>query len=193
MKDNKLQTKKLIELLPQDPESQEILLARAENLVKAASTLQNIKQGINYVCFKLGENELYGIPYNYITEIIIYTQPTHVPFTNPSIAGIINRHGTLITVLDLARYFNIKVPAEQKHSHLIIVNYKEVTLAISVQAIISSDCFNMGTLSQPLQFEGSISPEYIQGLHKSTIAIINIENLLLDLQKNEKNIKESKT
>jgi chemotaxis signal transduction protein len=66
-----------------------------------------------------------------------------------------------------------------------------MTIALLVHTIDGNDSFNLTALSPPLQFDGAIKPDYIQGLHKGTIAIINVETLLNDLQINSMHIKES--
>lgn len=181
----------LIELMPQDHVSQQILTKRAKHLAKPTDIIQDNKQDINYVRFILGENELYGIPYNYIKEVIMYTPPTKVPYTAEYIAGIINRHGALISVLDLKHLFHLKSTPDDKGAQFIVVSIKGTTIALLVNSIDGSDKFNSEALCPPLQLEGAVKPQYIQGLHKSTIAIINIEALITDLQTNNMHIKES--
>ena len=181
----------LIDLMPQDSLSQHILAKRAQHLAMPVSDLQDQKQGINYVRFKLGGSELYGIPYHYIKEIIMYSPPTKVPYTAGCIAGIINRHGVLISVLDLSHYFHLKHAPDASGSQFIVVSAKGVTIAILVQTVDGNDAFDSTTLMPPLQFQGAIKADYIQGIHLGTIAVINVEALIADLQKNTMHIKES--
>jgi len=143
------------------------------------------------VRFKLGPNELYGIAYECISEVITYTPPTKVPYTAACIAGIINRHGKLITVLNLKRYFNLKSTPDMPPAQLIVICAKGISIALLVDAIDGNDTFDLTTLTPPLQCEAAINSCYIQGLHKSTIAIINVEALINDLQINSMHIKES--
>lgn len=190
-KENKSKKQSLIDLMPQDAVSQHILAKRAQQFAKPIKDITDNLQETHYVRFKLGENEQYGIPYNHIKEVIMNTPPTRVPYTTSSIAGIINRHGVLICVLDLKHYFNLKQTTDIKGSHLIVVSAKGMNVAISVNTIVGSDSFNSTALSPPLQFEGTINPSYVKGLHKSTIAILKVEALIASLQINSVHIKES--
>lgn len=179
----------LLELMPQDGRSQHILSERAKHLAMPLSTSET-QQDIEYVRFKLGE-ELYGISYEYIKEVIMYTTPTKVPYTTTSIAGVINRHGALISVLDLTNYFHLKTDNDiRKGFHFIVVFCQGLTIAILVHALEGNDGFNLAELNPPLQLKGAIKPNYIQGLHGGTTAIINVEALFSDLQ-NRMHIKES--
>lgn len=177
--------------MPKDSGSQHILSERAKHLsIPIFEKLESI-DNTNYVRFKLGQNEQYGIPYHYINEVILNKAPTKVPYTADSVVGVINRHGVLISVLDLKKLFQVKKLVDDKNSQLVVVSAMDITAAILVDTIEGSDTYDSMTLSPSLQFKGSIQPDYVVGLHHGTIVIINIEKLLSDLQVNRINIKES--
>lgn len=181
----------LIELMPNDTASQIILADRAKHLAIPLHHSLDNKQEINYVRFKLGEYDFYGVPYNYIKEVIMYTPPTKIPYTSECIAGVINQHGSLITVLDLKHYFYNSSGSVGAESYFIVVSVKGFTIALQVYGIDGSDVFSTTDLSPPLQIASAIKLEFILGLHKNTIALINIEALVADLRSTNRYIKES--
>lgn len=181
----------LIELMPNDPASQRVLDTRAKSLSKPVLDQSESKHGIDYVRFKLGENGVYGIPYQYTKEVISNINPTKVPHTAVFLAGIINRQGSLISVLNLKKFFHIKTVVETNSSHLVVVSVQGITIAILVDSFEGSGTYEPTTLSPSLQFKGAIKPEYFVGLHHGIIAIINIEALISDLQINGMNVRES--
>lgn len=188
--ESKSRKKHLIDLIPKDSVSARILTERAHQLAKPSSKTVEDKQEVHYVRFKLGK-ERYGIAFSYIKEVIPFIAPTKVPFTTKSIAGIINRHGTLIPVFNLIHYFNLVSAVDIKNTRFIVVAAKNTILAIGVEIIEGSDSFHSTELSPPLQFQGAIKPDYIQGLHQGTIAMINIEALISSILLNTMQVKES--
>lgn len=169
-------------LLPQGKDVLPLLQSRAERLAQREITVID-KENIAYVRFRLGtgaHSEQYGIPYCYAKEVMRNTIPTPLPGTFPFIAGIINRRGALLTVLDLKQFFHTQLSPYDKESCVIIVTAGGITVGLLADSIEGSDCYDLATLDGPLSSGEAVKPEYIIGLHLGVTAIIHVEAMLSD-------------
>lgn len=183
----------LLDLMPQGTLAQQILSQRAELLKKPAldkDELEQLRHYVNYVRFKLGDQGHFGIPYSYVKEVMLNIKATQVPHSPPYIAGVINRYGALISILDLNAFFHLQA-TEAKQSHLLVVNAGMMTLAILAHTIEGSASYDKSSLDAPLGTEDALKPKYVLGLHQGLTTILNIEALLMDLQAQTRPIKES--
>ena len=168
-------------LMPDTEEDKRILRERMEQISKQTTDKIQYEDGNTYVCFTLGKNELYGIPYHYIKEVLNSVNVTKLPCTNKAIAGIINRRGALLAVVDLKQLFNFSDISYEKKPYILIIKSSDMTIGILSDKIIGSAMYDSKNLDVPLSFSGAIKPEYILGLHNGKIAILNVEAILSDL------------
>jgi purine-binding chemotaxis protein CheW len=166
--------------LPKDAISQQILLERAHLLAKEKVNKDEQESLIKYIRFRLGQNESYGIPYEKTNEIIENTLLTRVPHVPFFIAGVINRRGTLIAVIDLKKLFRSPATEEIGNNYIIIVHTQNnMVIGILVDYIDESDVYNPSLLDPAISSQG-VASQYILGIHEGRTAIINIETMLSD-------------
>lgn len=167
------------ELMPQSEVDLRILKARAEQLAKQELNTQDVS-GIAYVQFQLSPQEHYGVSYQYVHEILHHVVVAKPPCTPNFVSGVINWRGSLITVVDLMRFFH------SEHSggvgeFILVVSTNDITLGISAYHIEGSSMYQLDQLNAPLLSMDVANPEYILGLHQSITAILNVDALLLGL------------
>ncbi|WP_454781639.1 chemotaxis protein CheW [Legionella sp. WA2022007384] len=171
------------ELIPKDEEALKILQARAKQLAKQEiDTSKN--HGITFVRFSLGQNENYGISYQYVQEVLRNVSIAPAPFVPHFIAGVINWRGALITVVDLLKFFHLHhslSSSEQHNEFIIVVQLNNITLGLLVQRVEGSELYLPSELAVPLSSANVTNPEYILGLHHAITAIINVETLIASL------------
>ncbi|MCW8470550.1 chemotaxis protein CheW [Fluoribacter gormanii] len=171
------------ELIPKNEEALKILQARAKQLAKQEiDTSQN--HGITFVRFSLGQNENYGISYQYVQEVLRNVSIAPAPFVPKFIAGVINWRGALITVVDLMKFFHLNhsLPSAKQHNEFIIViQVNNITLGLLVHHVEGSELYQPSELAAPLSSANVTNPEYILGLHHAVTAIINVETLVASL------------
>jgi purine-binding chemotaxis protein CheW len=177
-------TRYAIDLMPNDPKSQSTLDERAKRLAQVEIHETKAKENIEYIRFKLGDHEYYGIPYDSAKEVMQKITITPVPHAPDYIAGIINRRGMLLTVLDIKKYFQNGLPKSEygMNSIVIIVYSMGLTVGILVDGIEASDAYDPETINATLPTATSIKAEYILGLHKGKTAIINIDAIFSNLK-----------
>lgn len=177
-------SQKKIDLMPKDKKTLSILQARTRLLAKLKVDNFSLDNQPNYIRFKIGTNSYYGIPYEYIVEIIPAMLSTKLPNAPDFLTGVINRHGVFIAVVDLKRFFHMQLSEYNKNTHIIIIQNKNMMIGILADNIDSNDSYNPAMLKEPMpSLEGSgIKTEYIQGLHNEIVAILNIEKLISNIQ-----------
>ncbi|ARB92907.1 chemotaxis protein CheW [Legionella longbeachae] len=169
------------ELIPKSEEALYILQARTRQLAQQeVDKTQN--NGIAFVHFTLNKNEHYGIPYQYVQEILHHVDLVKPPFIPHFIAGVINWRGALITVIDLIRFFHPHPSGhKQKNDFIIVINANNITLALLTPQIKGSAVYQPNQLAIPLSSTNAAKPEYILGLHHAVTAIIHVEALISSL------------
>lgn len=172
------------ELIPKNDIAVQVLQGRAELLAKEELGSFETNE-IAYICFALGNNEQYGIAYQHVRELLHHANMARPPCVPSFIAGVINWRGTLITVVDLNHFFHPQ-HAVEAGEFIIVLNVNEITLGIMIPQIKGSNSYQLAQLSEPLLAAKSVNSEYILGLDKSIIAIINVEALVLGLIKETK-------
>lgn len=168
------------DLMPKDPQIQAVLRQRAQYFANAQKNADTSISDINkYVCFCLGAaQEQYGIPYQYVVEVMNNAQVTKLPNVPSHISGVINRHGALIAIVDLKQLFQTQISDYTENSRIIVISAQNMTLGILTDSILGSDIYDPSKLDPPLIVRDTIKSEFIIGLHKGVTAIINIESLL---------------
>lgn len=171
------------ELMPKSPEALKILQARTKQLAKEeVDASQN--NGIHFVRFLLGQKESYGIPYQYVQEVLNCSVIAKPPFVPHFIAGVINWRGALITLVDLFQFFHLdhSLPTKQyENKFIIVIQANNITLGFLVYHMEGSDIYLPNHLAAPISSSKATNPEFILGLHQSVTAIIHMESLIVHL------------
>ncbi|MDX1900863.1 MAG: chemotaxis protein CheW [Gammaproteobacteria bacterium] len=168
--------------MPTSSKDIEELQKRSILISKKITTSSENKNEVNYINFRLGKSEIYGIPYEYAKEVMNKTLLTTIPRVPRFIAGVINRRGALIAVLDLKQFFHIEPAEYDEQACIIVVEHHGMTLGILVDKIEGNETYDPLTLDATLPSEGITKLEYILGLHQGRVAIINIESIMNDPQ-----------
>jgi purine-binding chemotaxis protein CheW len=165
--------------LPTDPNAQKILTQRAIHFAKVETHNTLTVDTQSYINFSLGLNQNYGIAYEHISEVITNIEKTKLPNTPSFIAGIINRRGSLLTVIDLKKFLHNDATIEN-NSAIIVVANQNITIGVLTANIKGSAYYDTTKLDAPFPFEGIIKSEYISGIDNNQIAILNMTNILRD-------------
>jgi len=169
-------------LMPSGEKARETLRRRAAEMAHKAESDKEVEKSEEYIRFRLGSSEEYGIPYMYLDEILYATAITPVPCTPPHIAGIVNRRGEMLTVLDLQSFFQTQSTetVNGNDNHIIVVSGNNIRLGIRVEAVISNNRFVRGKLAPPLASAGVSNMDYIMGIYHGKVTMLNMEILLSD-------------
>ncbi|MCX7912284.1 MAG: chemotaxis protein CheW [Dehalococcoidales bacterium] len=86
------------------------------------------------VLFQLG-SEIYGLDIAAVHEIIRMQPITKVPKAPFYVEGVINLRGKVIPVVDMGKRFGIEKGESNKSNRIVVVNIKDTTLGIIVDAV----------------------------------------------------------
>lgn len=167
------------ELMPKDKKAIHILQKRA-NLFAKQEVDVNERNGIAFIRFELSPDESYGVPYPYVQDIlnnVILAKPPFIPYF---VAGILNWRGSLITIIDLFKFFHSK-STEHTSLFIIVIHAKDSTVGLLVHRVDGSAYYQPTQLSPPLSLINVAKPKYILGLHEANTAILDVDILISGL------------
>lgn len=166
-------------LMPQDAAACKVLEERAQAIAKPASQRQH-ELGDQYLRFRLGAVEHYGIPYQYLEELVYVGNLARVPCTPAFVAGVVNHRGELLTILDLKQFFRMPAVALGDEARIIVVRHAGTRTGLLVDAVDGNEEYQGSELSPPLSSEGVSNMEYVLGIHAGSVTLLNLAALLDD-------------
>ena len=164
---------------PQISEKDRILKARAVALAKQPEDNKMNDESIEVVEFKLS-HENYGIESSYVREVYPLKELTSVPCTPPFVFGIINVRGQILPVIDLRKFFELPENGLNVMNRAIIVNDGRMEFGILADAVLEVHSIPLREIQPPLPTLTGTRAEYIRGVTKERLAVLDIEKILSD-------------
>lgn len=165
--------------MPQDAATRKVLAARALVIANQAGQQQHVLRD-QYLRFRLGAVERYGIPYNYLEELLYVVNLARIPCTPAFVVGVVNHRGELLTVLDLKQFFRMPVIALGEEARIIVVKYAGMRVGLLVDEVDGNEEYQDAELSPPLRSEGVSNMEYVLGIHAGNVTLLNLKALFDD-------------
>lgn len=122
----------------------------------------------------------YGIKTENVGEIIKNTQFYHVPQGPQWVEGLINLRGSIVTLVNFAKF--IGEADSEEHRNIIIITNKEEKLGILVEGIVGVYTINSADIQQLEQVKS------IEGLIQIDDKATNIINIMTLFSENEGSI-----
>jgi chemotaxis signal transduction protein len=72
--------------------------------------------------FRLGEQK-YALPIEDVVEVAAMVELTSIPESQPGVLGIANRHGSVLTILDLRRLFDLDAATTDSATLFIVASH----------------------------------------------------------------------
>lgn len=166
-------------LMPQDEETRKLLEERALAIARPAVQRQHESRN-QYLRFRLGAVELYGIPYQYLEELSYVGNLARVPCTPAFVSGVVNHRGELLTILDLKQFFRMQAIDMGDDARIIVVKHADVRVGLLVDAVDGNEEYQDSELFPPLSSEGVSNMEYVLGIHAGNVTLLNLKALLSD-------------
>ena len=129
------------------------------------------QQPAQYIVFQLAK-EWFALPVEHLRGIERWRTPTPVPGTPPSILGIINQRGALLTVLDARVLLNLPTEAPSRRTRLLLTHSGEVDLAL-----VTDHVGDMITLETPLEPAPARATSLSRGLIQSPFGLASLLDL----------------
>jgi purine-binding chemotaxis protein CheW len=166
-------------LMPKDRETCAILAERSRAIATPVSQQQD-EQRDQYLRFRLGEVELYGIPYQYLEELRYVGNLARVPCTPAFVAGVVNHRGELLTILDLKQFFRMPALALAAECRIVVVKHAGTRIGLLVDAVDGNEEYQGNDLAPPLGSDGVTNMEYVLGIHAGRVTLLNLAALVND-------------
>jgi purine-binding chemotaxis protein CheW len=154
-----------------------ILEARAKALTQ--STEVQTGEMMQLVVFGLAD-ERYGIATEYVREVQPLHDVTPVPCTPDLVVGVINIRGSIYSVIDIRSFFNVPKRELGEATKVILVNAAGLEVGILADDVKGATSVLLSDIKPTLAAQGVVKEEYIQGITKDMLIILNLEALLRD-------------
>lgn len=170
------------QLMPTDSDSLYSLENRAKSFAQPLGGEQSVSDYQDYIRFRLGDNEFYGIPYEYVEQIISAERLTKVPCTPDYIGGVINWRGLLLSVIDIGKLFHASYKNPPTQSSIIVVSDDNMTVGMLVDEIEENDVFSPSQLEAALLTGQVNNIAFVKGIFNGRVTILDVGNILSDKQ-----------
>lgn len=134
------------------------------------------------VSFRLGK-EQYATNIMCVQEIILKEAITSIPEVPDYICGLINLRGKVIPIVDLRKRLRLEAEKETEHTRIIVVNSKNHTFGIVVDAVNEVLRLENDQIEPPPKGLQSLDSTYIDGLVKmedTIMILLSIEGILTE-------------
>jgi purine-binding chemotaxis protein CheW len=118
-----------------------------------------------FVGFRIGDEE-FGVPIQYVQEIIWLPEITRVPRTPPFIEGIINLRGNVLPVIDLRKRFGMPAKHATESTSIVVVDIDGHRSGVIVDEVSEVRRFALDAIEPPPAVAGSIDTSYVKGIGK---------------------------
>lgn len=141
---------------------------------------ENTMEG-KYLTFRLG-NEMYGIPIEYVIEIIGVLQITRVPDMPEFVKGVINLRGQVIPVIDVRMRFGLEEREYDERTCIMVTHLRGITIGLIVDAVDEVRDIDSGAISTAPSVATSQSGRFIEGISQIAeglvVIILNLHTFL---------------
>jgi purine-binding chemotaxis protein CheW len=144
----------------------------------AVATETQTSESMQIVVFSLAD-ETYGIATNLVREVQPLRQFTPVPCTPDFVVGVINIRGSIYSVIDIRSFFGVQ-KKEAVDYKVILVNAAGLEVGILADDVSGAASVPLTAIKPPLAAQGAAKEEYIQGVTRDMLIILNLEALLRD-------------
>jgi len=127
--------------------------------------------------FALGP-ERYAIELEDLVEVLPCSGYTPVPGAPPELLGVINLHGDIRPVLDLARVLELPKVAERHPGFLFLLRKQNREVALRVEQVEKIRLLRPGELADPSQNSTHLAARYLKAVTSDVVMLLSTEALL---------------
>ncbi len=121
----------------------------------------------------------YGIPIQFVREIIRHPDVTQLPNTPHFVRGVINLRGQIIPIISLYERFNFS--AADDSTKVVIVEYSGLIVGLEVNEVSQVHTLGADRISAAPSITSSVDSEFIAGVGKlgeRLLIILDVERIL---------------
>ena len=154
-----------------------VLAERAKALT--VSTETETGEMVQLVVFQLA-NEKYGIDTSCVREVQPLRELTPVPCAPGFVLGVINIRGSLYSVIDIRSFLGVEKNPVTDLTRVILVDVAGLEIGILVDEAKGAANVLVNEIKPPLAMLGAAKEEFIRGVTKDMLTVLNFEALVRD-------------
>lgn len=166
-------------LAPSPEEKKKILKERAKALAREPEEKRTAEADLEVVEFLLAY-ERYGIESSFVREVYPLKELTPLPGTPPFVLGIINVRGRILSVIDIKKFFDLPEKGLTDLNKVIILQSDQMVFGVLADAILGVRNISVSELQSTLPTLTGIREEYLKGVAKERVVILDAGRLLSD-------------
>lgn len=93
-----------------------------------------VQNQIPILTFSVGEKH-YALPIDVVVEVAAMVEVIDVPESKPALLGVVNRHGTVLPLLDLRRIFQVPLTPIDVSTLFIVARYGQQLVGLVVDTV----------------------------------------------------------
>jgi purine-binding chemotaxis protein CheW len=152
---------------------------RAIALAKEPEQKRTASAIIEIISFTLGA-ETYGIESAFVREVCQMRDFTTLPGVPLYILGIINVRGQILPVVNLKKFFTLPEKGLGELNKVIILRCDQMEFGILADVVHGTQSIELEDILVVPPTVSGIGEEYLKGITKENLIIINAEKLLTD-------------
>lgn len=137
---------------------------------------------LHAIGLRVGSEE-YGLELKVIRQMIRTPRITRVPKAPPFVKGVINLHGNVIPVLDVALRFGIGETSIGPRSKVVVVESADETVGLLAESVSSVIRLSRSAMQPPPPLVAGIGAQYLEGVVRLAdrfLVFLNLERTLAD-------------
>ncbi len=126
----------------------------------------------------------YGINVAKVQSIMTYPDNiTFIPKTHPSVMGMLNLRGEILSIINLNRHLDKKEPEDRKNSRVIVCNFNKFSVGFAVDEVSQIHRLSWSQIEEPssMCYTDSSVIVSIAKLDKKIILLIDVEKITADI------------
>jgi purine-binding chemotaxis protein CheW len=160
-------------------QKQQILEERAAALAHSAEPGQVPSTALRMVEFLLAQQH-YAVETRHVREVQQVTNITPIPCTPLFVLGVINVRGRILSVIDLATFFDLPHTPSAESGVVMVLGAEDMEVGVRVDELLGTRLVAEDDLSAATTGHSSIRCEYLQGVAKEQLLLLDVERLLSD-------------
>lgn len=166
-------------LSPSPGEKKVVLKTRAEFLSKEVADRRADQECLEVVEFLL-TYERYAVESAHVRTVHPLNDITPLPLTPSFVLGIINVHGQVISVVDIRKFFGLPERGLTDLNKVIILSADDMEFGILADEILGVRSIPIETIQPPLPTLTGIRAEYLKGVTKERLVVLDAVKMLSD-------------
>ncbi len=124
--------------------------------------------------------EKYAFESAHVREVYPLKDFSPIPCTPPFILGLANVRGRMVSVIDIKKFFDLPEKGLGQLNKIIILRHDEMEFGILADAVLGVRSIPLNLIQPPLPTLSGIRAEYLRGVTKEGLAILDAARLLAD-------------